>query len=139
MFQRISVYVNLWDEDPELVYRVVKWLDENYDKYKDAHPWCAQMTIDNLMSVAETHWAPLHNGTVRYLKEKGLWTAKHEARQQLNIDNINKWVEAYQTAIDMANEKSIEIDPENEEWMELWENYKEQLNLPTLKFFSGID
>ena len=97
------------------------------------------MTIDDLMSVAGTHWTPLHDGTVRYLQEKGLWTAKHEARRQLNIDNINKWVEAYQTAIDMANEKSIKVDPENEEWMELWENYKEQLKLPILKMFPGLD
>jgi len=134
---RVSSYITRAESDPEFVYRLVKWLDENYDKYKDAHPQAEFMTIDFLMRVAETHFQPLHEGTVRYLEELGLWTPAHEARRQQNIDLINRWVEAYQATIDMADERGIEVTPENEEWLELWDSYKE--GLPVFKWFLGLD
>ena len=130
----MSVYP---DADPELVYRVVKWLDENYDKYKDAHPWCEQMTLDNLMILIETNYQVVHEGVIRYLKEKGLWTPAHEARNQHNIELLTMWEEAYQKAIDLADERGIEVNPQNEEWMELWEDYKK--DLPRFKVFEGLD
>jgi hypothetical protein len=66
-----------------------------------------------------------------------LWTPAHEARRQQNIDLINRWVEAYQAALDMADERGIEVTPENEEWLELWDSYKE--DLPVFKWFLGLD
>ena len=133
----MAPYTTSADTDPELVYHVVKWLDENYDKYKDAHPWCSFITIDNLMFLAETDCLPLHDGTVRYLEEIGRWTPAHEARRQQNIDLITRYVEAYRAAIDMADEKGIKIDLENEEWVELWNNCKK--DLPRFKYFIGLD
>jgi len=123
------------DTDPELIYNLVKWFDENYDKYKDAHPWAVHMTIENTMTLAETSFMPIHAGTVKYLEEKGLWTPAHEARRQQNIDLIDRYVEAHQTAIAMADEKKIVVSPANEEWNELWENYKKELNLPEYTMF----
>jgi TRAP transporter TAXI family solute receptor len=134
---RISVYITSAATDPELVYHLVKWLDENYDKFKDAHPQAEFMTIDYLMTPAETSFQPLHEGTVRYLEELGRWTPAHEARRQQNIDLIDRWVEAYQAALDMADERGIEVSPENEEWVELWDSYKE--DLPVFRWFVGLD
>jgi len=134
---RISVYMTRADSDPELVYRLVKWLDENYDKFKDAHPQAEFMTIDYLMTPAETSFQPLHEGTVRYLEELGRWTPAHEARRQQNIDLINTWVEAYQAAIEMADERGIAVNPENEEWLELWGSYKEDLT--EFNWFLSLD
>jgi len=130
----ISVYP---DADPELVYRVVKWLDENYDRYKDAHPWCAMMTLDNLLIVTETSYQATHEGVIRYLEEKGLWTPAHEARNKHNIELLTIWEEAYQKAIELADDKGIAVDPENEEWLELWEDYKK--DLPGIKVYEGLD
>jgi len=62
-------------------------------------------------------------------------TPAHEARRQQNIDLIDRYEQAHKTAIAMADEKGITVDPANEEWDELWENYKKELNLPEYKMF----
>jgi hypothetical protein len=135
MAVNISPYIARADTDPELIYRTVKWLDENYDRYKDGGPWAKTMTMDNLMKLAETHYEPIHEGTVRYLEEKGLWTPELEARRQNNTKLMKLWVDAYQTAINMADEKDILVNPENEEWQKLWEDYRASQELPLLVTF----
>ena len=127
------------DADTELVYHVAKWLDENYDLYKDNHAWNQYMTIDNLMNILETWFVPAHDGLIKYLKEKGLWTAAHDARQAQNVELITRYCDAFQEAIDLADDQGIDVNPENEEWIELWENYKKQLGLPKCKTFLGLE
>jgi hypothetical protein len=135
----LNAFSSAGDTDPELIYNLVKWLDENYDKYKGSHPWAANMTIEITMKMAETSFMPIHAGTVKYLEEKGLWTPAHEARRQQNIELIDKYEKAHKAAIAMADEQKIEVDPANEEWNELWENYKIELNLPVYKMFLSLD
>jgi len=136
----VSTYVTTAEAPTDLVYNLVKWLDENYDKYKGAHPWAASMTVDNVLVTAETDFIPLHDGTVKYLEELGKWTPKHEARRQENIELIERYVVAFDEAIDMADEQKIKVDPENEEWIELWQNHVKSLNLPHFKkFLTGLD
>ena len=126
------------DDEAELVYHLVKWLAENYDKYKDAHPTCQAMTIDNTLSLAETKYFPLHDGTVRYLEEIGRWTPAHEALNQQNIELLTSWIEAYQNALEAADDKGINVDPENEEWVELWMSYRNQVPM-FANFPLGLD
>jgi len=126
------------DADTELAYRVVKWLDENYDSFKDTHPWCELMSLENTLRLTEIQYQVAHPGLIRYLEEKGLWTPAHEARNQYNIDLLARWEKAYQEAIDLADEKGIAVLPDNEEWLELWEDYKK--DLPRIKkFLQGLD
>jgi len=127
------------DRDPELIYNLAKWFDENYDRYKDAHPLNIHISIENTMALAETSFWPLHDGTIRYLKEKGLWTPAHEARHQQNVALLTRYVDAFAEAVAMADEKGMKVDTTDEEWLELWENYKVQLNLPMPKAFFGLD
>jgi len=127
------------ETDPELVYRTAKWLDENYDRVKETHAANANMSIDVLMTLMETHFVPAHDGLIRYLKEKGLWTAAHDARQAQNVELITRYCEAYQEAMDMADEQDIDVTPTNEEWLELWENYKQELKLPLATMFLGLE
>jgi hypothetical protein len=137
MAKTLIPYITSADTDSELVYHMCKWVDENYDRFKDGHPWTDDMTLDNLLELAEIHYEPLHDGAVRYLEEKGLWTAELEARRQYNIEQLTKWVDAYQTAIDMADERGINVDPENDEWQELWENHRDLQDLPLLVWFQN--
>lgn len=127
------------ETDPELVYHWAKWLDENYDLYKDNHIWNQYITIDNTMATLETWYLPVHDGLITYLKEKGRWTAAHDARQAQNIELVTRYVEAYQEAINLADDQEILVNPENEEWIELWENYKKQLGLPKIKMHIGLE
>jgi hypothetical protein len=139
MMTTVHGYIARAEADTELVYRMTKWLAENYDRYKGGHPTLLTSTLDNLMLLAEHDYTPLHDGTVRYLEEKGLWTQAHEARRQANIALLDRYVQAYQEAIDMADDKGISVSPSNEEWLDLWENYKKDLDLPKFKLFPGLD
>jgi hypothetical protein len=97
------------------------------------------MTIDVLMDVIETWFIPAHDGLITYLKEKGLWTTAHDARQAQNIEFVTKYVEAYKEAIILADDQAIPVNPENEEWVELWESHKQKLGLPETRMFIGLE
>jgi hypothetical protein len=135
MARGISPSITSADTDPELIYRMVKWLDENYDRFKDGGPWAATMTIDNLIDLATFNYEPIHDGAVRYLEELGRWTPELEAKRQNNIELMKLWVDAYQTAINEADAKDIAINPDNEEWQAYWENYRAEKDLPLLVYF----
>ncbi|HEY87742.1 MAG TPA: ABC transporter substrate-binding protein [Dehalococcoidia bacterium] len=136
---QITGHYAVADSDPELIYQICKWLWENYDSYKDLSPTLTYHHIDTVMKMVETDFVPPHEGLVRYLKELGKWTPAHEARYQANVDLITRYVEAYKTAITMAEEQQIDVGPKNEEWIALWENYKKELALPLFTMFLGVD
>jgi hypothetical protein len=135
MARGISPYVTRADTDAELIYRTVKWLDENYDRFKDGGPWAATMTMENLLDIGTHNYEPLHDGSVRYLEEKGMWTPELEAKRQNNIKLMQLWVDAYQDAINEADAKDINILPDNEEWVKFWEDYRAEKDLPLLVYF----
>jgi TRAP-type uncharacterized transport system substrate-binding protein len=124
--------------DPELVYRVVKWLSENNDKYVDAHPWGPDMTPATLLKISESSYLPLHRGSKRYLEEIGLWTDRHEARWQQNLALITEYVEGYQAAIDLADEQGIDVNPGNREWLDFWYDYRGN-NITPFPTYYGLD
>ena len=117
------------DIDAELVYHVVKWLHENWDVYKHNYHRCMDMTIDTVKFLIENEYIPVHEGTVRYLKEIGEWTEAYETLQQAKLRQLTVWIEAYQTAIKTADEQGIKIDPTNELWMKHWEKTKKAAGL----------
>jgi TRAP transporter TAXI family solute receptor len=126
----------LWtsaDTDDELIYQLTKWLDENFDAYKDLHPNLADMSLERYRLSLDTAYLPVHEGTIRYLEEKGMWTEDDDVRQAYNIDLIASYCEAYEAAIDLADAEGIKVDPDSEEWVELWEDYKEEIGLPIFK------
>lgn len=118
------------DTDPELIYHLVKWLDEKFDAYKDKHDACKRMHIDNLKQTLDNLPIPAHEGVVRYLKEKKMWTTENEVWNRYNIDLLTRYEKAYKEVIVKADEKNIKIDYKNKEWIGLWENYKKELGLP---------
>ncbi|MDC0033298.1 TAXI family TRAP transporter solute-binding subunit [Alphaproteobacteria bacterium] len=63
----------------DTIYQVLKAIYEHHDEWKDVHPiakrWHVNRAIDNVVQ-------PLHAPAIRYSKEKGIWSAKMEAKQQ---------------------------------------------------------
>lgn len=55
--------------DPEVVYEVVKAVFENFDRFKKLHPAFAH--LDPKVMITRNLSAPLHEGAVKYYKEKG--------------------------------------------------------------------
>jgi len=60
------------------------------------------------------------------------------SRQKSFLDSL-KWTDAYKTAIEMADDRGIVVNPDNKEWQQLWEDYRASLNLPLLTMFQGPD
>jgi len=118
------------ESDPELIYNIARWLDANYARYKDTYASNQFMTLDHLMENLNTIYFPVHEGLIKFLKEKGKWTPDHDKRQQKNIDLLTTYQKAYAAAIALADQKKIAVEPTNRAWIELWENYKKENKIP---------
>jgi len=130
----LITWTELWtldETDPGLVYHIVKWLydPENYVKYKEKHPGCAYITLEQFAKNLKYAFYPVHEGTKRYLKEKGLWTPYLELRDEYNTKLLNWYIKAYDEAIKRADDRGIRVDPANEEWVKLWEEYKQEIGI----------
>lgn len=74
-------------QDEQLVYWLVKQVHQSFDLYKDKHSQLKNWTIDQCLDL-EQIWAPFHPGSIKYFKEIGRWTDKHEKLQQ---SLLKKW------------------------------------------------
>ncbi|MCC2096457.1 MAG: TAXI family TRAP transporter solute-binding subunit [Hyphomicrobiales bacterium] len=63
----------------EIVYKVSKTIFENTKLMATYQKQLAQWTVENSL---KNFSLPYHEGTVRYFKEKKLWTKEHEAKQK---------------------------------------------------------
>lgn len=62
--------------DSDLVYNMTKAMVDTFDDYKDGAPGNIGWDLKRQIFA----WAiPMHDGAIRYLKEKGVWTAEHQA------------------------------------------------------------
>jgi uncharacterized protein len=124
--------------DTELIYHFAKWMNENWAKYKGLHPWLEQTTLQNLMEKLDITCLPCHDGLINYLKDLGLWTPAHQKRNQENLDIVNRYCEASQKAMWLADEKGIVVAKDNPKWVELLEAYKKNLGLPRFDFLPSL-
>lgn len=113
------------DADPEFVYQLVKWLDEHYDDFKDDFQHAHMMSIGSLKKFLDAGaLQPLHDGTIRYLKEKGIWTDKYQERQDALVKLATDRVALWQEAMEEGKAKGMRISPEDEGFRSLWEQKK---------------
>jgi TRAP transporter TAXI family solute receptor len=122
--------------DDELVYNLVKWLNENLDRFKSKHDSAYSYSVNEFRKTLDTSFIPLHNGTVKYLKELNMWSAEDAKRQAYNLSVFDSYVKAYQEAIADAEAKNIKINPQNAEWMDLWASHKK--DLPVIRLMTKI-
>ena len=108
------------DQDEEVVYQYAKAIWDSYDKYQDKHPLLDRWTHEMAANTAEQHW-PFHDGYIRLLKEKGLWTEEHEAFQQRQLENERKRIELWESALKEAKDKGIKIGSEEFQHWWWWE------------------
>lgn len=124
--------------DTELIYNIARWLNENWARYKDLHPWLEQTTISNLMERIDNTFIPCHDGLIKYLRELGLWTLAHEKRQKQNVALIDRYCEAWQKAVWLADEKGIVVAAGNKDWVTLWDNYRNEHGLPPFIYLPSL-
>ncbi len=69
------VLMTMKNIDPGLVYNMTRAMVELYDDYKDGAPGNKGWDIKRQIFA----WAiPMHEGAIRYFKEKGVWTPEHQ-------------------------------------------------------------
>ena len=115
------------DEDPEFVYQLLKWLDENHASYKGDFTHAHMMNLDNLVLFLDSGaLQPLHEGAIRYLKEKGRWKDAYQKRQDQLVALARKREQGYRAAMQAAEKQGIAVDPGNEKWVAFWKDYRQR-------------
>jgi hypothetical protein len=110
--------------DSELVYLMAKWLGENYDTYKDKSDLATAMDINLFRNLLDNTFIPVHEGVIKYLKEVGMWSAADDERQATNVALFQAYEDAWKAALATADEEMVMVDPEQERWLNIWEEYK---------------
>jgi len=65
--------------DPDIVYGVVKAIFDHSDEFADTHPAAKYWNLKHRPICLAV---PYHEGSIRYFKEKGLWTEEAQAYQE---------------------------------------------------------
>lgn len=123
----VSFLLTRAETDPDFIYHYVKWMVENHDKYIEKATGFVAEPIESYLKAFPSALCPVHEGSIKYLKEIGVWTDEMEAENQAKAKLIKCYVDAYEDCIDKADESKINVDPENEEWVKLWESVKKTL------------
>ena len=126
-YPMITTYARTSEEE---VYNLIKAVDESFDLYKTTTSSSANWAIAGAGRPPAD--APWHDGAIRYMKEKGLWTAEDAAWQQDRLARLEQvialWDEALEDFNQMRLEKSkagekVDVD---EAWPAWWQSYRDK-------------
>ncbi|BEQ14788.1 TAXI family TRAP transporter solute-binding subunit [Desulfoferula mesophila] len=113
-YPMITVYAN---KDANWVYNMTKAMDEAFDLYKGAHK---VMPLWNIKKSGKPPAdAPFHEGAIRYLKEKGVWTAEAQAWNDARIAHMKKLQAAWEKALEEKTAKKIKEKQFEEFWLKV--------------------
>jgi hypothetical protein len=109
---RYPVITTTAEKTADEVYTFIKALDETYDLYKDGTATMPRWTLEKSGKPAID--VPFHEGAIRYLKEKGIWTDEDDAWNAKRIERMDALLAAWD-----------EFKPQNEalsdeEFAEAW-------------------
>jgi len=124
--------------DPELVYHLAEWFENNHDRYKDRHPDNRFRTPEVLMEGLKHTFIPCHEGLIAYLKDKGRWTKAHEVRQEENLGMVDRYCQTFAAAVAAADEKLVYVNPQNQDWLDFWEDFKREQGIAPIKLFTDL-
>ncbi|MFC2062730.1 TAXI family TRAP transporter solute-binding subunit [Chloroflexota bacterium] len=83
------MYVTYEDQaSDDTAYWITKALVESYDFYKDATPDMPGFKLEAVME--QPVLFPWHDGSIKYLKEIGVWTDRHERNQKALVERQEK-------------------------------------------------
>jgi len=103
------------------VYALVKGFDETFDMYKAADPELPEWAIAK--SGKTPAGAPFHEGAVRYLKEKGVWTAESDQWNAKFLGRLKKVQQAWKAAVDEGSAKKIS----EKDFPDFWLNKRKEI------------
>lgn len=112
--------------DDDVAYLVTKSRAEGYDSYKSAYSSLKYWTLERGLDFLSVP-TPYHPGSIRYFKEKGLWTAKHDEWQKKCLAFQDALAAEWQKAIKGAKEKGVDVSYKNSKWQDFWKTHWERL------------
>lgn len=115
------------DVDQELIYRLAKWLHESFDRYKGVHAIAPRMSIKYFRDFLDGCPLPVAEGTIKYLREIGLWTEEDEKWNKEAEELMNRWIAARNAALDEAEEKGVKIHYEDEEFLKIFNKHTKDI------------
>ncbi|MGR3321482.1 MAG: TAXI family TRAP transporter solute-binding subunit [Pseudooceanicola sp.] len=121
------VYAVTTDTDADFVYNMAKWFDTSYANYSKTHMLAARMSRELWRGYLDRTPMPVHEGTVRYLKEIGIWTEADDEWNQEAIEKMDAWIAARDAALKEAREAGVELNFENEEYLAILEKHTKDL------------
>ncbi len=90
---RYPVVTTTKEKSADEVYAFIKALDETYDLYKSGTATMGRWSL--AQSGHPPIDIPFHEGAIRYLKEKGIWTPQDEAWNEARIKRLDALVVAW--------------------------------------------
>ncbi|WP_299360959.1 TAXI family TRAP transporter solute-binding subunit [uncultured Paracoccus sp.] len=90
---RYPVIATTKDKSADEVYAFIKALDETFDMYKSGTATMGRWALEQ--SGVPPIDVPFHEGAIRYLKEKGIWTAEHDAWNEERTRRMDALVAAW--------------------------------------------
>ena len=107
-----------WDKTPlDTVYEYAKAMWNGYDIYKACHAELHGWNHENLANFKGCFY-PYHEGVVKLLKEKGVWTSAHEEFQKPPLENEARRLKLWAEAKKEAKAKKIKVG--SDQWEKLW-------------------
>ena len=104
------------DADEKMVYAAIKGLDQTYGLYQNATKIMYRWKLEDAGTPAID--VPFHPGAIRYLKERGIWTAEHQSWNDQRLARLNALRSEWPKAIAQGKGKS------DEEFAAIWEQHR---------------
>lgn len=105
--------------DPNLVYAFAKAVYESFDDYKDSVPGVKGFRATEAVARVRDSFVPYHEGLIRYLKEKNLWTPEAEAHNQMLLKREAAMQRGWDRMLGEAAGKELKKDDFEDRWMSL--------------------
>lgn len=115
--------------DVDFAYNMAKWIHQSHDAYKGSRALAARMSADLFRGYLNSNPIPIHEGTVKYLREIGQWTDEDDVWNNAAIEQMDQWIAARQAGMKAAMEQGVEINFENEAFLEIMAKHTEGLKV----------
>jgi len=109
------------DYDEDKAYWATKAIWESYDLYKDAYPVMSAWNLAEEMPKLRRLY-PWHEGSIKYLKEIGLWTEKLQQNQEALVERQEALRELWGNVVNEATDKKMS----NVEFVKYWLEKREE-------------
>ncbi|UAC49729.1 TAXI family TRAP transporter solute-binding subunit [Bacillus aquiflavi] len=114
----VVAYANQSEDE---IYALLKAFDATFDKWHQGSANLVNWGKDQI--IVEPYGVPMHEGTIKFLKEEGLWTDEYEEKNNGLIERGKKLKEAWDQAVKEADKEGISQDKFPEYWLKKKNEY----------------